>query len=466
MATGHGPLRRRLGAALVMLAVALPASHAAGEPMVAVAPQQAREAAVAAWQAGDLATARQIARSLVARDAADPLAQHLLALIALAENDLPGARQAARRAFGGAQSDLQRRSAALVAANVAAREERGLALRYWLRQATDATNDPAARMQGRAALNSLRALSPWSSALRFSVSPSSNVNGGADSAFNIVEGVDYIGTLDGDAQALSGVIGTMTGDLGYRIAQSATSETRLTAGLYLKRVALSAEAKEQAVSLTGADLATTSLDLGVTHLMRPAGMKGTLELGLSFGASDEGGDGARSLRLDATRRRPVGKAAEITLGAGWDMEQDLTGARRARQMPSLNFAISQRLSSGDRVGASVAAYGVHSEVGNQRRFGGQARVSYTLGQPVGPFSLSGSLGGSFTRYPNYMILFDHPEGGRRDATLFGEVTLGLDKMSWAGFAPTVTLRASQSDSNVSAFDTRQIGVMIGIKSLF
>ncbi|SEN17189.1 hypothetical protein SAMN04488103_103281 [Gemmobacter aquatilis] len=466
MAAGHGPLRRRLSAVLVMLAVALPACRAAAEAMVPVAPQQAREAAVAAWQAGDLATARLIAQNLVARDASDPLAQHLLALIALAEGKLPEARQAARRAYGGAQSDLQRRSAALVAANVAAREARGLALRYWLRQATDATDDATARAQGRAALNNLRALSPWSSALRFSLSPSSNVNGGADSAFNIVEGVDYIGTLDGDAQALSGVIGTMTGDLGYRIAQSATSETRLTSRLYLKRVALSAEAKEQAVSLTASDLATTSLDLGVTHLMRPEGMQGTLELGLSFGLNEEGDDAARSLRLDATRRRPLGRTGEITLGVGWDMEQDLTGARQARQMPSLNFAASHRLASGDRIGASAVAYGVHSEIANQRRFGGQLRMQYTLGQPVGSFSLGGSLGASYTRYPNYMVLFDHPEGGRRDVTLFGEVTLGLDKMSWAGFAPTVTLRASQSDSNVSAFDTRQIGVMIGIKSLF
>ena len=76
------------------------------------------------------------------------------------------------------------------------------ALRYWLRQAGDASPTTAERRETVAALNAVRDRSPWEARLRFSVSPSDNVNGGADSAFNIIDGRPEVGMLNGDAQAL------------------------------------------------------------------------------------------------------------------------------------------------------------------------------------------------------------------------------------------------------------------------
>ena len=436
------------------------------EQGVAIPVDQARAAAVLAWQHGDLETAQALTTRLLAADAQDPLAHHLTALMALAEGDLGTAQQAARRAYGAARSDLQRRNAALVAANIAARQERGVALRYWLRQATEAATTPEDRQSGQRALAQLRQISPWTATLRFSASPSNNVNGGADSPFNEIDGVPGFGTLDGDLQALSGFVAVANADLSYRLRQSAQSETRLIAGLYLKRVKLSDAAERQAVTLSGSDLASNALDLGLSHAMRPAGLPGTLEVDLGFGLGEDGDSGTRTTRLGLRHSLPVSDATELSFGMGWDMEEETIARGRTQRMPQINLSASHLRANGDRIGASASAYKVDSVNGQQRRSGGMLRASYALGAPVGPFRLSGSLGGSLAHYEDYMVGLIQPPGGRRDQTLFGEVNLMMPEVSWAGFAPQMTVRASRTDSNISAFDSTQVGIVFGLKSLF
>ena len=52
------------------------------------------------------------------------------------------------------------------------------------------------------------------------MTPSSNVNGGADTPYNIIDGVPLVGTLSAGAQALSGWIGQTSLNVGYRLRRS------------------------------------------------------------------------------------------------------------------------------------------------------------------------------------------------------------------------------------------------------
>lgn len=425
-----------------------------------------RAAAVAAVQAGALDDAQALAQRLLLVDGSDPLARQVLAMVALARGDLPAARLAARAAYGAARSPRQKHEAAKIAAVVAAREERGIALRYWLRQAGDASPTTAERRETVAALNAVRDRSPWEARLRFSVSPSDNVNGGADSAFNIIDGRPEVGMLNGDAQALAGVVAQLGADLSWRLARGARSETRLTFGLDLERVRLTRAARRQAVLLTNGDLAESDLEIGLDHQRIDADGRGSWDFGLTLGLGDDGGSGTRSASLSVSRAMMAGNRTRLQFGAEWAVEQGAQSGAPVQRIPRLSLSAQHRLESGARLGLSLAAYEVQSVSLQRARHGGYAQLSFTPASGIGPFDISGAIGASFATYPDYRVGIITPPGGRQDRSIFGEVTLVAREVSWAGFSPQLTLRASRNDSNISRFDTVTTGVLLGLQSRF
>ena len=433
---------------------------------VAIPVAAAREAAVAAVQHGDLATAQALATHLLAQDPNDPLARQVLAMVALRQGDLPAARLAARAAFDAARSDRQRHEAAKLAAVIADKEARGLALRWWLRAAGEASPTAQDRKQTIAALDAVRDRSPWEARLSFSLSPSNNVNGGAESPFNIIDGRPEVGLLNGDAQALSGMVGTLNADLAWRLARSEAAQTRATLALDLKRVAFSDAAKAQAETLTGHDLGSSAIEIGLEHERLDGSGQGRWDFGLSVGLGQDGDAGNRMASARVGRSLGLGPRGRLTLGAEWTVEQETGAPGRVQRMPRLSASTLHLLEGGGRLGFALSAYDVDSDSGQRKRHGGLAQVSYAPGQPLGPFDVSAALGVSYATYPDYRVGFIAPAGGRQDQTLFGQVTLVARDVSWQGFSPQVTLRASRSGSNISKFDTTEIGVAFGLKSRF
>jgi hypothetical protein len=75
----------------------------------------------------------------------------------------------------------------------------------------------AARQDSLTSLRELQEAAQWRSSARFSLTPSSNVNAGADSRYNTVDGVPVTGLLSGSAQALSGTIATLKAEGNRRL---------------------------------------------------------------------------------------------------------------------------------------------------------------------------------------------------------------------------------------------------------
>ncbi len=444
----------------------------AGET-VEVPKEDAQLAAVAAWRRGDLIVARQLSQALLAADGRDPLAHYVLALSSFDNDDLRIARTHARLAFRYGRTDVQKHQAAITAANIASAEKRDLALRFWLRQATETAPTPEVRARGIATIDAVRRKSPWSTSLRFSVTPSNNVNGGSNSPFNVIDGVPFVGVLDPDAQALSGLVTTLQGRIGYRLRETSLSQTQIGASLGLKRVSLSSGARDKAITLTGKDLATTDVDFSLDHRFRTEGMNGSisLSLGLGFGLGydsdlDGNSDFSRRASLDVSRRFALGKSTLADLGAGVEIQEVRAGTRPVSTTYQVSGTLRRGFQNGDIAGVSLAFFATDADRSNERREGLFVRGSYDFGNALGPFLVSGAVGGSMSRYADYTIGFIRPPGGRQDVSIFGEVSLTAKDLSWAGFAPELTLRASRTNSNISRFDQNELGLVFGIKSLF
>ena len=93
-------------------------------------------------------------------------------------------------------------------------------------------------------------------------------------------------------------------------------------------------------------------------------------------------------------------------------------------------------------------------------------LAFSFSRPIGPVSLSVRVAGSLRDYAAYTLAFANVTGGRQDRT----ASLGIDAvfqdMSIMGYAPRVSLTARATDSNISRFTTREIGLTIGIQSQF
>lgn len=448
-------------AALALLA-ALPATA----DDVAVAVPDLRAAILRAYQQGQLATADALTARLLGARPEDPLGLQVGALIARDRGQLPQARAAARSAFAAAQSDRQRHEAARLAAEIAAAEGRDLALRYWLRQAGSAAPTPAERQAAAAALRQLREMSAWEGRLQFSLSPSNNVNGGSDSPFNLIDGRPEIGMLSEDAQALEGVIATLQADGSLRLARSTTTETRLTFGLDAKRVRMSDAARDRAETLTDGDLAETTLSLGLDHSLATARPGGVWRLNGALGLGESGDSGNRSASIGLAREQKLDGRNTLGLALDWTVERPTSAGGREQRRPQITASWQGLRPGGTRLGLSFSAYAVETSSGQRRRHGAMVQASLAPARALGPVTLSTAVGASFATYPDFRVGIIMPEGGRQDETVFAQISAVPTDVNWAGFAPQVTLRASRTDSNISAFDSHQIGVVFGVKSLF
>ena len=123
-------------------------------------------------------------------------------------------------------------------ATAAVAADRPVVARYWLRHAAATAPDASRRAAALTALDQLRAATRWSLRLNLGIQPSSNVNAGAASRFNEIEGIPIVGVLSEDAMALPGTIGTLDARLGYRLNVDPKNRTEVSLRFDLRAVEL------------------------------------------------------------------------------------------------------------------------------------------------------------------------------------------------------------------------------------
>ncbi|MAQ82977.1 MAG: hypothetical protein CMH12_07080 [Maritimibacter sp.] len=462
-------LRRLLTAFLTATAfLGLPTGPVAAQDTVAVPVDDARRVAVEAALAGDPATAAILAGHLLQIDPNDAQALFALSTAYLATRRYDAAYETGRKAFRLSGDSTTRYHAARVAAIAAMGAERPMQSQFWLRRAGDNAPTEAERDKIRRQFSYLRYETPFRFQFDASISPSSNVNSGADSAYNVIEGVPLIGILSPDAMALSGFIAQSNLRLSYRLRRSESSETTLNGSYFVKRVWLDEDGKDTAPDFDASRLGVTSATLGVSHLMKVGRKPGTA-LRFDAGLRDywQGGDriytaltgGAYYTRPLTDRLRFVGQFSIEQRDYADDYgDEGLLGG--------ISTALSYRFDNGSVVTA-VAGYSVSDVPGDIfDSTGWNGRISYSPGKPVFGVDLTAAVGVSMTDYADYSMLIFPVPGGRQDETVYFDLEGVFTQVEYAGFSPSVRLRRTITESNVSRYEMSEWSLAVGIRSNF
>ncbi len=425
---------------------------------------EARALARQALQTGAFQAAREIAAALLQIDPADRAA---LIVLAAAEPPLgrpAQGRMAGMRAWRLSTTSLQKFEAARLTALAAAEESRFTLSQFWLRRAAAHAPDAALLAQTGRDYQLVRAQNPVAIAVQLSFSPSTNINGGAESRFNIIEGLPFVGLLSGDAQALSGVVAIADLRLRYRLHQSAESLTEVGGQLIHRAVWMSSEARAIAPTSSNADFAASQSEISLSHWRKvgQAGLGATLSYGAKWSGELRDFTYVRPV-LEATI--PLNDALRLNLSGFVEQRDNVVPGRAANQIRGVSVGSTWTRDGGALLGGQLSWLTSDSVTPNLRSDAMTAQMFYVPARRLGPATLQFSLGASLADYAEYAVIFPVP-GGRQDRSVFGSVDIALPDYSYAGFAPVVTLGARRVDSNVGRFDSSEVSMRIGFRSTF
>lgn len=460
-----------LGVFLINLCLVGSAALAQSPPKAELSLDQARRLAVLALQSGKPDLAIRLSKGLLKADRRDPIAYYVIARSYAGLNQANLARRAATRAYRFSDNDPARFRAGQLAAQMAFAENKPSLAQVWLRRtALYAPSDKEEALVARD-YRVLRQLNPWTLGLRTDLRPTQNINNGADSALQVIDGVPVTGFLSGSAQALSGVIGVVDLTSSYRLRANKSSSTTLGGRIYVQRVRLSGDAMALAPTVSNSDFGSThgEVSLGHAFAVGPKGKGGTASVNMAFGEAWFGGQrnyrfgrlqGERVWKLDGGRTR-------VSLGASVETRGKVRFATSDADIFGLNGGFKRALGNGDTLSVSLALRDTQSLRDNGTYRSASLRASYAFGKAIGPAHLTAGLVLGYSDYPNYRSagLFVVP-GGRQDQSLYGDISLFFDKITYAGFAPMLRFRAGRKSSNDSRFSTRDVSLTLSFQSTF
>lgn len=459
-----------LGTKFLFLALALWAGPSGAQQALDLPLPQARALAQEAALSGDAMLAREIALALLEADPDDRGALVVLATSAPQLGRAQEGRQAAARAWRLSDNKAERYEAARLAAAGALAEGRPLLAELWMRLALAAAPNEAEAQRTEAQAQAARRLSPWRVSLGFGVAPSDNVNGGSESAFNVIDGLPVVpGLISVDGRALSGWITNANLSFTRTLAERERARTRLTFHSDARAVALSQEARDlieeegNGREISGSDFSFVGVGLRLRHdrvidgglasvwtvldqdwsggeaYQRTLGAAGNL----SFSLPDQqilqiSGSADQVWQLDGGADR-----VRLSLAALWGVPA--FGSDR------LTLGLSRGMTFSDNRNAASQSWGV--------------RASYALAERIGPARVSATLGVTWSEYPDYAAVFEVP-GGREDVRHTAQIEASFEDWSFAGFEPVISLDAGRTESNVSRFDTESLGLGFSFRSTF
>lgn len=464
--------RARIGAGLI-LALALgsgpaPTRAQGGDGTLTLGIEAARALAAQSLRDGKPQLTAALAQGLLQRDPddIDALMQLGWAEVALRRPDL--ARAAAVRAFVLARGNPPLRfAAARLAAKGAYDAGQLTRAAFWLRRAGDAATTPAERAEAEAGVRNIRAQNPWSNSLRFSLAPSSNINGGSQDQRLTIDGQPTGATLSPDAMALSGLEATLDISTSYRISQGPAQVTSLGLRAFGATYALSEEARRLTESrgTTGRDFAFAALEASVRQQRLAAG-DGRWNYGLTLGKSWYGGAPLGHYgRVDLARSFALGTATQAQLSGGLEQNwSDRDGSQTL--LHTMQGQVVRQMGGGGTLALMLGVSGTSSSTRRNEYSGVNGAVSYALGQPIGPVAVTLGLAASTRHYPSTFTGSLFGDGPRQDRRLTATVEMALPEAAVMGFAPSITLSAGHNWSNVSRYELQDIGLGFGVKSTF
>ena len=453
----------RLFACLTALALSLATpGWAQDDEGTALTPAQARAVAGQLLRDGQPGLSQKIAIRLVQADSEDIEA---LLILARAEYQLGAPARsafAARKAYRLADTPDERFASALVVSKALAAQENYALSQWWLRRAGQVTDNPRYEQAAKNQFRQVEARNPWSAKLRFSVQPSSNINGGPTT--NTYQLGNYV-FVDPTAVPLSGVEYGTNLSIKRTFGQRKRGAPLFHLGLELDdtRFTLSNDAKAAVTTARAEDFTLSRLTAGAGVTLPDAKGAAATRAELTLGRTWRGGKPlAETVGLELNRDHRLPTGARLGYGIGYERQERLDRPIRSADIVRGQAYWAQRIEGAGQVSFSLAVSDTTSQSGEI------AADAVTLAMrfvPEGKIagatpSLQLSHGARF--YDRAVYGADKRQD--RSTVLSGE--LFFQQLDYMGFAPTLSVTYSRNHSNISFFDYEEYGVGFGIRSTF
>ena len=417
-----------------------------------VGPEEARAMATRALHLGRPDLAARIAAQILSQSPGDAEARLVLAAAQAQMGQTGAAEASARAAYHQSDDDDLRFQAAFLTASSLSAQNRLAGAKFWLRRADGVSQSATDSADLRRAYAGLDRRSPLRWSLTFSGGPSDNVNGGS------LHDTFWIWGLPIPiAEALPGTSLQAQAKASWRLRETATSQLMLMAAATTRQVRLSERAYVLEPTARNGDYESHGLDVGLGQRWKVSDVQSfgvEAQIGhrwLSAGRSSD----SQKLRFTADRALAAGRFVSVDLTAMTSQNSYAT----TRQSMSLgtNAALSLPLGRG-AVTASVGYDAVLSEAAGVAWRGPKAAVEYA--PPALPGEIQLTVFGE-VQLKDYWKTAADPDV----ATAIG-ASARFDKLSVMGFAPTLSITAARSSSDVVVRDTAETAVSLGLISKF
>lgn len=423
---------------------------------------QSRVLAIKALNAGDAPLAWSLATGLLKRDPHDFTALLVMARASAKLNKMPEAREAARQAWREAKTPQQRFDAAMVRSQVLSSSGYRTASQFWLRRAIQLAPNDRDKAAAVAGLRYVRSHSHWAFKIDASLQPSSNVNGGSANSTMTIFGLPFI--LSGDARALSGLVGSLGATATYRFRPSTNALSSLRFSAVQTHNWLSSSARRQAPNAKGSDYDYSDVEIGFSQQIR-ASVKSlaVYHWSATLGRNWYGGNVLSDYIAGGVGvQRPL--SPSVTFGADLGLQRQLRADvfSRSAVVTTGSAGLTWRLTNGDRLQVTVGDQDTHSkniEIDHNMVF---AQVTWDKARPIRGVRIGAALQMQHSRYG----FFPFSTNGRSDTGVTASLTMVFDRVQYMGFSPSLTLELSRVHSNVSLYETRNFGVVVGVRSTF
>jgi hypothetical protein len=236
--------------------------------------------------------------------------------------------------------------------------------------------------------------------------------------------------------------------------------TALTFAFSQQSVILSDTARAQAPNARNGDYALTHIEGGIERQFAlPFGLT---TAGLTAGHTWYGGaDLSNSLAADVTLERPAA-GGRGTFSFGVTRQNRLDQALSSSTEAEVGAALSRNGPKGDNWQGSISlARVVSDDIGIDH-----AEATLALGWQAKAPIMGVDLGASLSLRGADYAASPYTATGRQDLRWTASLTAQVEKISYLGFAPVLSLDLARNNSNVSLYDTQTVGVSLSVKSRF
>lgn len=417
---------------------------------------EARALARRALESGNTSLAANISGQILSAVPDDPAALLLRSAALTRSGRADEGLEPARRAFRLARAPEAKFEAAYLTAEAMAGDGRPIAAKLWLRRAELYSPGKAETALLARAYRAVSDRAPLRFDLSLQAGPSDNVNGGS-----LHDSFTWLGIAFPIPQALPGWTAGGTARLTYRLPGSTpTLERRVMTSYTHRSVWFTDEAKALNPAANARDFSYDELMLGgAVTKVRPDGAM-SLRASLQLGQRWQGGEELGTVqRLDLGVLAQSGARSQLGLDLGIEATQYPATPRSDTVTTSLTGSWKFGFPTG-----GITTFRLGYRVANAEAIGVAYRGPSVSAEWEPPPWVEGvtlsAFAGAETR--DYWKTPDLDA----DILLRGSVSASFERFSVMGVAPTMTLSANRSMSDIVVRDRRDLGVSFGFASTF